>query len=227
MSLTLLNNFFAIFYEKSYPKICILKILYLSLHYENETINTNKTMTMLRMNQTTYKAVAERKIEMYNANIAFFDRLIEFGKNYDGKKMDKRFIDKVAAFAPTHCRLVFDTDFYGKRENRFRTIYDDRYISSVNAYLDQWDYTHIIYKDYTAGDYINTADFTLNYANFEAALMRQREQFVTNRDELIYAKEHTADIIATYEEMSEYIKTKMATIPSSLRQSVNISCPIY
>ena len=180
-----------------------------------------------RMTVTTFKAIAERKIEMYNANIEFIDRIIKFAKDYDGKKMDKRFLDKVEAIAPNHCRIGFDGDIYGNRENRFRLVYGDRYISSVGAYLENHDYTQIIYKDYTLGDYINKDDFRLNYEIFKETLKKQKEYFVNYRDELIYAKDHTDDIIATYNEIDKLVKEKMQTIPSMLRQSIFVNCPIY
>ena len=102
---------------------------------------------MERVSKATFIAISNRKIEMYDAF------LIPIVKEWDGKKLTKRFIDKVNNIIKDkvpYIRVGFDTSWRGERDNRFKFYYDNRYVNSVSAYVN---YPETTVYAYNGNDY--------------------------------------------------------------------------
>ena len=122
-----------------------------------------------------FKAMSERKIVMYRSFQKALDAIRDLVTSYDNKVINKRFIDKAQAAIDSvvpHIRISFDTDFRGNRNNRFQLTFTDRYVQSVNGYID---YTQSIIYPFDMKEYINQYDFRMNSENCLYAFDKDNE----------------------------------------------------
>lgn len=183
---------------------------------------------MERVSKTTFIAKANRQIEIYQSFIKAMEILKGMVSKYDNKKMDKRFLDKVnAVFAEKvpYTTIHFSTNYRGERENRFKLYYNNRYIESIGAYVDIYACESTIYS--RKGWYINDETFRLCSDDLIENLDWECEIYNKKVAELKESIDHTDEVIAKYAELKKIVETTLQSIPSPLRESIHIPCPIY
>ena len=173
-----------------------------------------------------FKAMSERKIVMYRSFQKALDAIRDLVASYDNKVINKRFIDKAQAAIDSvvpHIRISFDTDFRGNRNNRFQLTFTDRYVQSVNGYLD---YTQSIIYPFDMKEYINQYDFRMNSEYCLYAFDKDNETTQNLINDLQNAIANAEDIYQKYVDLQKVIDDTLDSIPSCLRQRVYVNNPL-
>lgn len=173
-----------------------------------------------------FKAMSERKIVMYRSFQKALDAIRDLVTSYDNKVINKRFIDKAQAAIDSvvpHIRISFDTDFRGNRNNRFQLTFTDRYVQSVNGYLD---YTQSTIYPFDNKEYINQDDFRMNSENCLYAFDKDNETTQNLINDLQNAIANAEDIYQKYEQLQKVIDDTLDGIPSCLRQRIYVNNPL-
>ena len=173
-----------------------------------------------------FKAMSERKIVMYRSFQKALDAIRDLVTSYDNKVINKRFIDKAQAAIDSvvpHIRISFDTDFRGNRNNRFQLTFTDRYVQSVNGYLD---YTQSTIYPFDMKEYINQDDFRMNSEYCLYAFDKDNETTQNLINDLQNAIANAEDIYQKYEQLQKVIDDTLDGIPSCLRQRVYVNNPL-
>ena len=173
-----------------------------------------------------FKAMSERKIVMYRSFQKALDAIRDLVTSYDNKVINKRFIDKAQAaidsVAP-HIRIGFDTDFRGNRNNRFQLTFTDRYVQSVNGYLD---YTQSTIYPFDMKEYINQYNFRMNSENCLYAFDNDKEIYQNLINDLQDAITNAEAIYQKYVDLQKVIDDTLDNIPSCLRQRIYVNNPL-
>ena len=165
-----------------------------------------------------FKVMSERKIVMYRSFQKALDAIRDLVTSYDNKVINKRFIDKAQAAIDSvvpHIRIGFDIDFRGNRNNRFQLTFTDRYVQSVNGYLD---YTQSIIYPFDMKEYINQYDFRMNSENCLHAFDKDNETTQNLINDLQNAIANAEDIYQKYVDLQKVIDDTLDSIPSCLRK---------
>ena len=173
-----------------------------------------------------FKAMSERKIVMYRSFQKALDAIRDLVTSYDNKVINKRFIDKAQAAIVSvvpHIRIGFDTDFRGNRNNRFQLTFTDRYVQSVNGYLD---HTQSIIYPFDDKEYLSQGDFRMNSENCLYAFDKDNETTQNLINDLQNAIANAEDIYQKYVDLQRVIDDTLDSIPSCLRQSVYVNNPL-
>ena len=173
-----------------------------------------------------FKAMSERKIVMYRSFQKALDAIRDLVTSYDNKVINKRFIDKAQAAIDSvvpHIHIGFDTDFRGNRNNRFQLTFTDRYVQSVNGYLD---YTQSTIYPFDNKEYINQDDFRMNSENCLLAFDRDNETSQNLINDLQNAIENAKDIYQKYVDLQKVIDDTLDGIPSCLRHRIYVNNPL-
>lgn len=182
---------------------------------------------MERTSKATFIAVSNRNIEKYNSFVNVFDILIKIAKEWDDKKINKRFIDKVNELLRdnhiSYVRFCFDTNWRNDRTNRFKLYFDDRWVEEARAYISCNE--EIIFAH--NGDYLDKDDYRLNAENFIIALEREKEICKNQAQDLQACIEQVDEVIEEYTQMKVYVERTLAEIPSPLRERIDVRCPVY
>ena len=182
---------------------------------------------MERTSKASFIALSSRKIEMYESFIKAFDIIIRMVKEWDGKKMNKRYIDKINEAINDkvpHVRFSFSTSWRGERENRFKLYFDNRWVESVRGYIDVCE--SVVYGR-NGEQYINEIDFKLDAEKCVVALENDREICLSQAQRLMECIERIDEVIEKYAEMKSYVSKVLEDIPAPLRNSFTINCPVY
>ena len=173
-----------------------------------------------------FKATAELKIVMYRSFQKALDAIRDLVTSYDNKVINKRFIDKAQAAIVSvvpHIRIGFDTDFRGNRNNRFQLTFTDRYVQSVNGYID---YTQSTIYPFDNKEYINQDDFRMNSENCLYAFDKDNETTQNLINDLENAIANAEDIYQKYVDLQRVIDDTLDSIPSCLRQRIYVNNPL-
>lgn len=173
-----------------------------------------------------FKAMSERKIVMYRSYQKALDAIRDLVASYDNKVINKRFIDKAQDAinkVVSYIRIGFDTDFRGNRNNRFQLTFTDRYVQSVNGYLD---YTQSTIYPFDNKEYISQDDFRMNSENCLLAFDRDNETSQNYINSLQDAIANAEEIYQKYEDLQKVIDDTLDSIPSCLRQRVYVNNPL-
>ena len=173
-----------------------------------------------------FKAMSERKIVMYRSFQKALDAIRDLVTSYDNKVINKRFIDKAQATIDSvvpHILIGFDTDFRGNRNNRFQLTFTDRYVQSVNGYID---YTQSTIYPFDNKEYINQDDFRMNSENCLYAFDKDNETTQNLINDLQNAIANAEDIYQKYEQLQKVIDDTLDGIPSCLRQRIYVNNPL-
>ena len=173
-----------------------------------------------------FKAMSERKIVMYRSFQKALDAIRDLVASYDNKVINKRFIDKAQAAIDSvvpHIRISFDTDFRGNRNNRFQLTFTDRYVQSVNGYLD---YTQSTIYPFDNKEYINQDDFRIKSEYCLYAFDKDNETTQNLINDLQNAIANAEDIYQKYVDLQKVIDDTLDSIPSCLRQRVYVNNPL-
>ena len=173
-----------------------------------------------------FKAMSERKIVMYRSFQKALDAIRDLVTSYDNKVINKRFIDKAQAAIDSvvpHIRISFDTDFRGNRNNRFQLTFTDRYVQSVNGYLD---YTQSTIYPFDNKEYLSQDDFRMNSEYCLYAFDKDNETTQNLINDLQNAIANAEDIYQKYEQLQKVIDDTLDGIPSCLRQRVYVNNPL-
>ena len=173
-----------------------------------------------------FKAMSERKIVMYRSFQKALDAIRDLVTSYDNKVINKRFIDKAQATIDSvvpHIRISFDTDFRGNRNNRFQLTFTDRYVQSVNGYLD---YTQSTIYPFDNKEYLSQYDFRMNSENCLYAFDKDNETTQNLINDLQNAIANAEDIYQKYVDLQKVIDDTLDGIPSCLRQRVYVNNPL-
>ena len=173
-----------------------------------------------------FKAMSERKIVMYRSFQKALDAIRDLVTFYDNKVINKRFIDKAQAAIDSvvpHILIGFDTDFRGNRNNRFQLTFTDRYVQSVNGYID---YTQSIIYPFNNKEYLSKDDFHMNSENCLYVFDRDNETSQNFINSLQDAIENAEAIYQKYEDLQKVIDDTLDGIPSCLRQRVYVNNPL-
>lgn len=181
---------------------------------------------METMKIEVFKAISERKIVMYRSYQKALDAIRDLVASYDNKVVNKRFIDKaqdaINKVVP-HILIGFDTDFRGNRNNRFQLTFTDRYVQSVNEYID---YTQSIIYPFDNKEYLSQDDFRMNSENCLFAFDKDNETTQNLINDLQNAIANAEDIYQKYEQLQKVIDDTLDGIPSCLRQRVYVNNPL-
>ena len=173
-----------------------------------------------------FKAMSERKIVMYRSFQKALDAIRDLVTSYDNKVINKRFIDKAQAAIDNvvpHIRIGFNTDFRGNRNNIFQLTFTDRYVQSVNGYLD---YTQSTIYPFDNKEYINQDDFRMNSEKCLYAFDKDNETTQNLINDLQNAIANAEDIYQKYVDLQKVIDDTLDNIPSCLRQRVYVNNPL-
>lgn len=173
-----------------------------------------------------FKAMSERKIVMYRSFQKALDAIRDLVTSYDNKVINKRFIDKAQAAIDSvvpHILIGFDTDFRGNRNNRFKLTFIDRYVQSVNGYLD---YTQSTIYPFDNKEYLSQDDFRMNSENCLYAFDKDNETTQNLINDLQNAIANAEDIYQKYVDLQKVIDDTLDNIPSCLRQRVYVNNPL-
>lgn len=173
-----------------------------------------------------FKAMSERKIVMYRSYQKALDAIRDLVASYDNKVINKRFIDKAQTAIDSvvpHIRIGFDTDFRGNRNNRFQLTFTDRYVQSVNGYID---YTQSKIYPFDNKEYLSQDDFRMNSENCLYAFDKDNEASQNCINSLQDAIENAEEIYQKYEDLQKVIDNTLDSIPSCLRQRVYVNNPL-
>lgn len=173
-----------------------------------------------------FKVMSERKIVMYRSFQKALDAIRDLVTSYDNKVTNKRFIDKAQAAIDSvvpHIRIGFDTDFRGNRNNRFQLTFTDRYVQSVNGYLD---YTQNIIYPVDNKEYLSKDDFRMNSENCLYAFDMDNKYTQTLINSLQDAIANAEEIYQKYVDLQKVIDDTLDNIPSCLRQRVYVNNPL-
>ena len=173
-----------------------------------------------------FKAMSERKIVMYRSFQKALDAIRDLVTSYDNKVINKRFIDKAQAAIDSvvpHIHIGFDTDFRGNRNNRFQLTFTDRYVQSVNGYID---YTQSIIYPFDMKEYINQYDSRMNSENCLYAFDKDNETSQNLINDLQNAIENAEAIYQKYVDLQKVIDDTLDGIPSCLRHRIYVNNPL-
>ena len=173
-----------------------------------------------------FKAMSERKIVMYRSFQMALDAIRDLVTSYDNKVINKRFIDKAQTIIDSvvpNVRISFDTNYRGNRNNQFQLTFTDRYVQSVNGYLD---YTRSIIYPFDMKEYINQYDSRMNSEYCLLAFDNDKEICQNIINDLQNAIANAEDIYQKYEQLQKVIDDTLNTIPSCLRHRVYIGNPL-
>ena len=172
-----------------------------------------------------FKAMSERKIIMYRSFQKALDAIRDIVIAHNDKVINKRFIDKAQASIDSvvpHIRIGFDTDCRGNRNNRFQLTFTDRYVQSVNGYLD---YTQSIIYPFDDREYLSQDDFRMNSENCLYAFDKDNETTQNLINDLQNAIENAEAIYQKYVDLQKVIDDTLDSIPRCLRQRVYVNNP--
>ena len=173
-----------------------------------------------------FKAMAELKIVMYRSFQKALDAIRDLVTSYDNKVINKRFIDKAQAAIVSvvpHIRIGFDTDFRGNRNNRFKLTFTDRYVQSVNGYLD---YTQSTIYPFDNKEYLSQDDFRMNSENCLYAFDKDNETTQNLINDLQNAIENAEAIYQKYVDLQKVIDDTLDGIPICLRHRIYVNNPL-
>ena len=173
-----------------------------------------------------FKAMSERKIVMYRSFQMALDAIRDLVTSYDNKVINKRFIDKAQTIIDSvvpNVRISFDTNYLGNRNNQFQLTFTDRYVQSVNGYLD---YARSIIYPFDMKEYINQYDSRMNSEYCLLAFDNDKEICQNLINDLQNAIANAEDIYQKYEQLQKVIDDTLNTIPSCLRHRVYIGNPL-
>ena len=173
-----------------------------------------------------FKAMSERKIVMYRSFQKALDAIRDLVTSYDNKVINKRFIDKAQVAIDSvvpHIRIGFNTNYLGNRNNRFQLTFTDRYVQSVNGYLD---YTKSTIYSFDDKEYLSQDDFRMNSENCLYAFDKDNETTQNLINDLQNAIANAEDIYQKYEQLQKVIDDTLDGIPSCLRQRVYVNNPL-
>ena len=173
-----------------------------------------------------FKAMSERKIVMYRSFQKALDAIRDLVTSYDNKVINKRFIDKAQVAIDSvvpHIRIGFNTNYLGNRNNRFQLTFTDRYVQSVNGYLD---YTQSTIYPIDNKEYLSKDDFRMNSENCLYAFDKDNETTQNLINDLQNAIANAEDIYQKYEQLQKVIDDTLDGIPSCLRQRVYVNNPL-
>ena len=173
-----------------------------------------------------FKAMSERKIVMYRSFQKALDAIRDLVTSYDNKVINKRFIDKAQVAIDSvvpHIRIGFNTNYLGNRNNRFQLTFTDRYVQSVNGYLD---YTQSTIYPFDNKEYLSQDDFRMNSENCLYAFDKDNETTQNLINDLQNAIANAEDIYQKYEQLQKVIDDTLDGIPSCLRQRVYVNNPL-
>ena len=173
-----------------------------------------------------FKAMSERKIVMYRSFQMATDAIRDLVASYDNKVINKRFIDKAQTIIDSvvpNVRISFDTNYLGHRNNQFQLTFTDRYVQSVNGYLD---YARSIIYPFDMKEYINQYDSRMNSEYCLLAFDNDKEICQNLINDLQNAIANAEDIYQKYEQLQKVIDDTLNTIPSCLRHRVYIGNPL-
>ena len=173
-----------------------------------------------------FKAMSERKIVMYRSFQKALDAIRDIVIAHNDKVINKRFIDKAQAAIDSvvpHIRIGFDTDSRGNRNNRFQLTFTDRYVQSVNGYLD---YTQSIIYPFDNKEYLSQDDSRMNSENCLYAFDKDNETTQNLINDLQNAIANAEDIYQKYVDLQNVIDDTLDSIPSCLRQRVYVNNPL-
>ena len=167
-----------------------------------------------------FKAMSERKIVMYRSFQKALDAIRDLVTSYNNKVINKRFIDKAQAAIDSvvpHIRIGCDTDFRGNRNNIFQLTFTDRYVQSVNGYID---YTQSTIYPFDMKEYINQDDFRMNSEYCLYAFDKDNETTQNLINDLQNAIANAEDIYQKYVDLQKVIDDTLDNIPSCLRHRI-------
>lgn len=189
-----------------------------------------------RTSKTNFINTSNTKIMAFNSFKEAIMTLQTIVLKYDGKKMDKRFIDKVNKMFEEkgiEVKFSFDTNYRGERDQKFKFYFSgEEFVDSNNnrGYLNydnrcMWLYPN--YEETTKREYMNT-DFKLDAQAFLLALHKAFAVCEERTNKLKDAIENADEVIKTYAQLNKIITDTMKTIPEELRAyNPTIYCPIY
>ena len=173
-----------------------------------------------------FKAMSERKIVMYRSFQKALDAIRDLVTSYDNKVINKRFIDKAQSVIDSvvpHILIGFNTDFRGNRNNRFQLTFTDRYVQSVDGYLD---YTHNTIYPVDNKEYLSHDNFRMNSENCLYDFDKDNETTQNLINDLQDAIENAEAIYQKYVDLQKVIDDTLHSIPRCLRQRVYVDNPL-
>lgn len=189
---------------------------------------------MAQMRKDVFVALANRKIEMYQAFQKVLDIVLSEAKGKDGKMINKRFIDRIDELIGKDDSLKyeelgrglfnavsfdFSLDWERKRDGRFEMYYRNRYVREVNSYLD-WNTLRV------QGIYLKDGKY-LDYAAFSESIENERSYCIKQINELTNAIDGADRYIQAISHIKAYVESSLKELPAGLYTDFRLIPSIY
>lgn len=189
---------------------------------------------MRQMRKDVFVALANRKIEMYQAFQKVLDIVLSEAKGKDGKMINKRFIDSINELIGEDdnlkyeeyrrgminaVRFCFSNDWAGKRNGRFEMYYSNRYVSEVNSYLD-WNTLEV------RGTYLKDGKY-LDYDALSQSIENEKNYCFKQINELTNAIDGADEYIQAISHIKAYVESSLKELPEGLYTTFRLEPAIY
>lgn len=168
------------------------------------------------MDKRTFIENAKRENETYKAIIEAINTLAPIAKKFNGKVINKRFVDAVnKAFEEKGYKLPYQ--YYPLRislDEYNRIYFIACYPCNIAIYPKEYDKPYIIEK-------------RMDYSVFESAIektLKNAAEEIANNERCINSID---EVIQGYKELKKHVNDFMESLPYKFRTFQSIDCPVY
>ena len=168
------------------------------------------------MDKRTFIENAKRENETYKAIIEAINTLAPIAKKFNGKVINKRFVDAVnKAFEEKGYKVPYHYYLLRINLDEYNRIY---FIANrpcnITIYPKEYDKPYII-------------DKRMDYSVFESAIektLKNAAEEIANNERCINSID---DVIQGYKELKKHVKDFMDSLPHKFKTFPIIDCPVY
>lgn len=173
---------------------------------------------MQRMDKRTFIENAKRENGTYKVIIEAIDTLAPIAKKFNGKVINKRFVDAVnKAFEEKDYKIPYQHCTYPLRislDEYNRIYFIARHPCDITIYPKEYDKPYIVDKRMDYSVFESAIEKTLKYVAEEIA---ENERCINTID----------DVIQGYKELEKHVKDFMDSLPRKFKTFPIIDCPVY
>ena len=149
---------------------------------------------------------------------------------YDGKSINKRFIDAANYLFDEQnipVRISFEKDYRNTRIQRFTLTYTDRSYGTDGRYYLEYNSTINTLYPGSNPDYLDD-NFKLISENLVTVLSIEFTRLTELNNDYSKGIEQADSVISLYKDLNDYVQTHLDKIPKCLRDNYSrLKCPIY
>lgn len=165
----------------------------------------------------------KQQIKVYNEMLEALAKIKAFSAQYDGKIINKRFVDALKAELPPCIDVILEKEHYTAGDVITLTILDQNRLAPEGGYVDE-----SVFKIHNyPSEYIDADTRRLNYAVFCKALKLKTDSAIYNRDDLQNALDNYDKFYEAYLTLKRHADEYRKTLPYVLRCSGVLCWPVY